>query len=66
MRGLKPSLQPLLLGDNLSIVLTWAQLQAADFTRSEVLALGTVLGYLGVVVALATASFVRRDIAGTG
>ena len=66
VRGLKPSLQPLLLGDNLSIVLTWAQLRSADFTRSEVLAVATVLGYVGVVVALAAASFVRRDIAGAG
>ena len=66
VRGLKPSLQPLLLGDNLSIVLTWAQLEAADFTRSEVLAVGTVLAYVGVAAALGAVSFVRRDIAGAG
>jgi hypothetical protein len=66
VRGLKPSLQPLLLGDNLSIVLTWAQLESASFTRSEGLALVTVLGYLALAAVLAAASFVRRDIAGAG
>jgi hypothetical protein len=64
VRGMKPSLQPLLLGDNLSIVATWAQLRSADFSRSEPLALATVLAYLGVVVVAAGASFLRRDVAG--
>jgi hypothetical protein len=66
VRGLKPALQPWLLGDNLSIAMTWGQLTTETFSRSEVLAAVTVLGYLGVVAVLAAASFVRRDIAGTG
>lgn len=65
VRGFKPSLQHLLVGENLAIVVTWAQLGGASFDRSEVLALATLAAYVGVVVVVASMSFVRRDVAGT-
>lgn len=63
VRGLKPALQDLLVGDNLAIVLTWAQLDGADFSRSEPVAVVTLVAYFGLVAAAATATFVRREIA---
>lgn len=63
VRGLKPSLQPWLWGENLAIVFTWAQLEDQDFTRSPTLALLTVLTYIGIVAAIGAATFHRRDIA---
>lgn len=62
LRGYKPSWQPILLGDNLSIVATWNQLETADFTRSTVLATLTVAGYLGIVAVGAAVAFVRGDV----
>lgn len=64
VRGLKPALQDLLVGENLAIVLTWAQLDGADFTRSQTLAIGTLVLYFALVAAAAVSSFMRRDIAG--
>lgn len=63
VRGLLPSLQRLLLGENMAIVLTWSQLDAAEFRRSTALAALTAAGYVAVVAAAAWASFVRRDVA---
>lgn len=64
VRGLKPALQSRLVGENLAIVVTWAQLDGADFTRSQALAVGTLVLYFGLVAAAAASSFKRRDIAG--
>lgn len=64
VRGLKPSLQHLLMGENLAIALTWAPLDAASFTRSQVMAVATVAAYACVLVAVGGLSFARRDIAG--
>jgi hypothetical protein len=64
IRGLKPALQDLLVGDNLAIVLTWAQLDGASFTRSPAVAALTLVTYFGVVAAGAAATFARRDITG--
>lgn len=66
VRGLKPALQPHLIGDNISIVLTWAQLEGGDFTRDIHLAVAAVVAYCAVIAALGAASFARRDIAGAG
>ena len=63
VRGLKPSLQPLLWGENLAIVFTWAQLGDEDFTRSPALALFTLLAYIGIVAVVGAVTFQRRDIA---
>lgn len=64
VRAWKPALQPHLIGDNLSIVLTWAQLGGADFTRSTTVAAGATVAYCGVVAAVSAASFARRDVVG--
>lgn len=64
VRGLKPSMQHLLLGENLATVLTWAPLDGVDVARSEVGALATVAIYVVVLVAAAAITFTRRDIAG--
>lgn len=64
VRGLKPGLSRLLVGENLAIVLTWAPLDGADFARSEVAAAATLLLYAAAVAALAAGSFRRRDILG--
>ncbi len=60
IRGAKPSLQPLLVGDNLAIVVTWAPLD--EITRSAPLAAATVATYFGVVALAAATAFVRRDV----
>lgn len=65
IRGLKPAVQHLLVGDSLAIVLTWAPLDGVTFTRSGTLAAVILLAYLAVVLTTATASFVRRDLAGS-
>jgi hypothetical protein len=63
VRGLAPSLKARLWGENLATVFTWAQLKGEDAPGSPALALVTLLIYLGVVVAVAAATFQRRDIA---
>jgi hypothetical protein len=63
VRGLRPSLSRWLWGENLGTVMTWGQLPDADFTRGPLVALLTLLAYGGAVVAVATVSFQRRDIA---
>lgn len=64
VRGFKPSLQDLLIGDNLAVVLTWAPLDAADWVRSEITASLTLAVYFSVVFALGAVAFSKRDIAG--
>ncbi len=64
VRGLKPSLQSWLWGENLATVFTWARPDGEDFTRSPALALATLLVYLGIVTAIGAGAFHRRDIAG--
>jgi hypothetical protein len=66
VRGFKPALQDLLVGENLSIVVTWAQLDGADFTRSAPVAVATVVAYLSVIATAAATAFARRDIGGSG
>lgn len=63
VRGLEPSLQPWLWGDNLTIVMAWGQPEGNDFTRSPALALTTLLAYTAAIAAIAAATFHRRDIA---
>jgi len=63
IRGLKPALGRWLWGENLGTVMTWAQMETADFERGPVTAAATLLAYGTVIVGLAAASFQRRDIA---
>jgi ABC-type transport system involved in multi-copper enzyme maturation permease subunit len=65
IRGLKPGLARFLWGENMTIVLSWAQLDNVRFQRGPVVALVTVTLYLSVIVAAATWAFRRRDVAAT-
>ena len=64
VRGWKPGLQPHLLGENISTVVTWAQLADVEFTRDVHVALAALVGYCAVIAAACAASFVRRDVHG--
>ncbi len=65
IRGLRPSLERWLWGENLATVMTWAQLETADFSRGPIIASATLLAYCALIVGAAAASFGRRDIAAT-
>ena len=65
IRQLEPASQPWLWGENLAIVLTWAQLDGESFSRTPGLALATVIVYVTLIALVAAASFRRRDIAAT-
>ena len=65
IRGLRPGLAPYLWGENLGTVIPWQQMKGVEFSRSPVLALGTIALYTTVFIGLATVTFHRRDIAGT-
>jgi hypothetical protein len=65
IRGLKPGLSRFLWGENMSIVLSWAQLENVKFQRGPVVALVTVTLYLSMIVAAATLAFRRRDVVAT-
>lgn len=64
VRGLKPALEPHLLGENISIVLTWAQLNDVTFTRDVSVAVAAIVVYCGVIAAACAATFARRDVVG--
>ncbi len=64
VRGLRPALAPHLFGENLSIALTWAQLDTEDFTRGPVVSLLALLLYALLIGGVALVSFERRDIGG--
>ncbi|HEX9258125.1 MAG TPA: hypothetical protein VF855_01210 [Acidimicrobiales bacterium] len=61
--GLRPNLARFLIAENVATFVPWRQMESVPFERGPLLALMTLLAYLAVVVALATVSFVRRDIA---
>jgi hypothetical protein len=46
-------------------VVPWTPLTDVAFDRPPTLALATLFAYLAVIVAIATASFTRRDVAAT-
>jgi ABC-type transport system involved in multi-copper enzyme maturation permease subunit len=62
IRGFKPGLARFLLGENMTLVLTWSQLDNVSFRRGPLVALVTVTLYLSVFVAAATLAFRRRDV----
>ena len=64
IRGLKPALQHLLIGDNVASAVTWGKLHDTSITRSGALAMTTLAVYFGIVTIAAAVSFNRRDIAG--
>lgn len=58
-----PDLQPFLLGENTSLILTWGPLEEVAFTRGPMLALATLLGYAIGLVALSAVRFRHSDVA---
>ena len=63
--GLRPQLARFMISENVATVVSWAQMDDVDFERPPIVALTALVAYLAVVVALATASFARRDVVAT-
>jgi ABC-2 type transport system permease protein len=63
IRGLKPGLARFLWGENMTLILTWAQLDNVRFTRGPLVALVTIGLYMSLIVTAATLVFRRRDVA---
>jgi len=64
VRQLRPGWAQYLWGENIGTVVPWAQLKDVEFSRGPWLALATLVLYTSVIVAAATITFQRRDIAG--
>lgn len=62
IRSLKPTLARWLWAENVGTVMTWAQLETADFARGPVVASATLFVYCAVIVGAAAWSFERRDV----
>ncbi len=63
--GLRPQWARFMISENVATVVPWAQMTSVDFERPPVVALAALLAYLAIVVAIATASFARRDVVAT-
>ncbi len=63
--GFWPRLGRFMIAENVATVVPWAQLEDVDFERPPIVALLALIAYLGAVVAAATLSFARRDVATT-
>lgn len=64
VRGLLPDLRPLLIAENAGVMLTWAPLEGAGFSRAPAVALATIAAYGAVLAAAGAARFRRQDVAG--
>jgi hypothetical protein len=64
VRNFAPDLRPLLIGENTSVLLTWAQLEDSGFSRAPLVALATVTAYAAALAVVSGARFRRHDIAG--
>jgi hypothetical protein len=64
VRGVWPERGRWLLAENTAVLVTAADLDGAEFTRSVATAALTLGGYLAVLVAVALMLFHRRDLAG--
>ena len=64
IRGLRPSLQPWLWAENVSIVYAWAHVDGVDSARAPVLALAAVVAYTAALTGVAAWAFQRRDVTG--
>jgi ABC-2 type transport system permease protein len=62
VRGLKPGWGRFLLGENLSVVLTWARLEGPSHSPGR--ALASLLAYTAIPVIAALVVFHRRDLVG--
>lgn len=63
--ALRPGLARFMIGENVATVVPWTPLTDVEFNRPPAAALASLLAYLAVIVAIATASFARRDITAT-
>ena len=63
--ALRPRLARFMIGENVATVVPWTPLTDVEFNRPPAAALASLLAYLAVIVAIATASFARRDITAT-
>ncbi|HEY3240267.1 MAG TPA: hypothetical protein VGL92_11920 [Acidimicrobiia bacterium] len=64
VRGWRPGLARHLLGDNATVLLTWADLDDAPWSRPPAVALAVLVTYALVATVLAGAWFRRHDVAG--
>jgi ABC-type transport system involved in multi-copper enzyme maturation permease subunit len=60
--GLRPQWARFMVSENVATVIPWSQMTNVDFERPPIVALAALLAYLAAVVALAAASFTRRDV----
>ena len=60
--GLRPQLARFMIGENVATVVPWSQLTGVDFERPPIVAMAALFVYVAAVVALAAASFTRRDV----
>lgn len=65
VRGLWPARGRWLIGENAAVLVTAADLEGAEFTRSVPTAALTLCAYVAVAIAIAVLLFRRRDLAGT-
>jgi hypothetical protein len=61
--ALRPGLARFLIAENVATVVPWKPMTGVEFDRTPVVALASLVVYLAVIVALATFSFSRRDVA---
>jgi hypothetical protein len=60
--GLRPQLARFMITENVATVVPWVQMEGVEFERPPIVALVALLGYLGLLLGVATATFSRRDI----
>lgn len=60
-----PDVQPYLLGENTSLILTWGPLEEVAFARGPMLAVATLLAYATGLLALSALRFRHSDVAAT-
>jgi len=65
VRAVWPERGRWLIGENAAVLVTAADLEGAEFTRSVATAAVTLCGYVAVLVAVAVLLFRRRDLAST-
>ena len=65
IRGMRPAWAQFLWAENIATTVQWAQMRNVEFIRGPVLALGTIVLYVSVLVVTSTIVFQRRDIAGS-
>ena len=63
--GFWPRLGRFMIAENVATVVPWEQLNDVGFERPPIVALLALIAYLAAVVATATVSFARRDVAST-